>query len=793
MDPLSAIGLASAIVQFIDFGFKVAKRLDEFNSKNPGEVPKSLQAISTQLPLLLNALGRIKSDSQVQKLDFDTKCILHGMVKGCMAQIVEVEGMINEISKMPGDSFVVKMKKALTSLKYDEKVWEVERNLHTYISVLILHHVIDSTDVPLPPVDDTFFDVREKRVSPFVDRPVLMQELDIHLHDAARSQTTNPTILLLAGEKGVGKTQLALEYCYQSHSLGQFRTVFWLDASTLENLYLGFESMCAIIKRSTSGSRTEKIAFVTCFLNDLWHPWLLVLDNYEPTALYDHIMELLPSRGYGGIILITRDKAQSGLGKVLNVPKFLTPAEQSSLNSLLVQEVQREDAEGIKRAVEQGADVNTLIWNEWPCLHRAALFGLEDAVEFLLLRGADANPQLNIRKPLYWAASGGHPSTVSLLLDHEDKNGLSSNAADNQAVFNAAVDKGNLDIMRMILKRREVSLNVKNEYGETPLQRAANNGHVEIVKFLVEQGVLVDYYAQGDQALISAASKGHFEIVKNLCCQGKVDPNARDGQGRNALYYAAESKDADNKENGEEMARFLLDKGADPNPVEGSDGPLHQASVHDHAKIVALFLEHGADPTRDSNGWCPLTNAIKYKSPGAIKLLLAARVSDTAARSTWLEAALRYACRAGDRGVVLQLLQQGININAIEETGRPKGTSPLLLAILNGHVKTAQLLVRRGARQDLADEESRLPLPLAAENGYELVVRELLRAGGDPNMMSGADEDTPMILAAAKGHEKVVKVLLENGADKDFMNKFGDMALDVAEEKGHKEVIKLLE
>jgi hypothetical protein len=101
---------------------KVAKRLDEF-SNNPGEVPKPLQAIITQLPLLLNALGRIKSDAQMQNLNLDTKGILRAMVPGCQAQIVEVEKMINEITSMPGDSFKVKIKKVFTSLKYDEKVW----------------------------------------------------------------------------------------------------------------------------------------------------------------------------------------------------------------------------------------------------------------------------------------------------------------------------------------------------------------------------------------------------------------------------------------------------------------------------------------------------------------------------------------------------------------------------------------------------------------------------------------------------------------------------------------------
>jgi ankyrin repeat protein len=60
-------------------------------------------------------------------------------------------------------------------------------------------------------------------------------------------------------------------------------------------------------------------------------------------------------------------------------------------------------------------------------------------------------------------------------------------------------------------------------------------------------------------------------------------------------------------------------------------------------------------------------------------------------------------------------------------------------------------------------------------------------------MNTGDNGDTPLILAAGREHEKVIKVLLANGADKELTNKFGDTALDIAEEKGHKEMIELLE
>lgn len=96
---------------------------------------------------------------------------------------------------------------------------------------------------------------------------------------------------------------------------------------------------------------------------------------------------------------------------------------------MLINEVQRKNFEGIKIAVNQGADVDTMIWDEWPCVHRVALFGMDDALLFLIEQGANINIHAKQRKPLYWAASEGHEAICCLLLDHEDKTGLVSKPA----------------------------------------------------------------------------------------------------------------------------------------------------------------------------------------------------------------------------------------------------------------------------------------------------------------------------------------------------------------------------
>lgn len=789
MDPLSAIGLASAIVQFVQFGFQIADRLQDLTSTHPGQIPKALQSISMHLPLLVNSLSKIKSDSRIGAFDLDTKCILKGIVSGCLAQVQEVEAMLEEIACAPGDSLRAKLKKVMTSMKYQEKLSRIERNLNTYISVLILHHVVDSADAPKDLLDETYFDVREKLIDDYVERKALLEQLDSHFHDACRSQVTSPTVLLLSGKKNCGKTQLALGYCRAAYELQQFRTVFWLDASTLENLNLGFERMYATVNQSIQGTRADKVNFMRNFLEELWHSWLLVLDNYDSGLLYNNIMDFLPSRGSGAILLISEEK-ENGLGKVLHVPNYLGRHEQDRVDSLLKAAVQNKDFSAIKEAVEQGANVNTKIWDQWPCIHRLALFGMEDALRYMVENGADLQIDAEVAPALHWAATDGNEGVTRLLLDYEDKELAFYSQAVHQAAFTAAVENGHMEAARMLLQRRRINIHSPNRYQETALESAAGKGKVDLVKFLISEGAMRDNKAPGENALIKAAACGHLETVKLLCLEGNINVNARRESEETALVLAADS--GYNKTT-LQLAEFLLEQDACPNPIGYQDGLLHRACVRGEVDFVRLLLKHKADPTVDGAGYCPLQYALKYDNPEIVDILLSTELPDTAKRTTWLESALLFAARIGKRSAVLQLLEQGADIDAQLKEGSPRGATSLLLAMLNDHVQTAQFLVRRKARQDIPDEKGRLPLPSAVAGGHHLLVRDLIRAGGDANMTSGENQDTVLMMAVAAKHEKVVEVLLKNGADAELANKFGEIALDIAEEKNYEDIVKLLD
>ncbi|ESZ93263.1 ankyrin 2,3/unc44 [Sclerotinia borealis F-4128] len=486
----------------------------------------------------------------------------------------------------------------------------------------------------------------------------------------------------------------------------------------------------------------------------------------------------------------------SSVQHTLQIPRYITQLQQTDLNNLLIRAVQNEDVPAIKDAVNQGANVNTLIWNQRPVLHRCVTLSLPEAVRFLLANGAHPYRVEKCTNALYWAAKENDVDIFRLIIDYEDEAGSVWKPADYQTAFDACAEKGNVQIMKIILAKTEhVYFSNEDGDGTTPFKNAAAKGQAEMVRFLIEVGALREDIKQWEDALIRAAMDGNFLIVKLLCEEGNVNLNARDEHGTTALCYAAKLKGKDTSpEFGIEMARFLLDKGADPNICGEDEGPLHGAALQDHPEMLQLLLDHGADITHRLNGRSPLELAIQYNSPLVITFIanFVMAPEDLDKRGDMLDAALLYAAGKGDRYGILVLLKAGADIDArrAKEAG---GGTPLLVAIGSGEIQSARLLMRQGAKMDIVDGRGRTALEMAVKCGYELLVRDMVGKGGDLNMKVGENGDTVLGVAVREGHVNVVMILLEKGVVINERNGFGETALDIAEEKGDKKIIALLE
>ena len=801
MDPLTAIGVAASIAQFVNLGIQVTARLKEYNSATT-DVPKALQHISAQLPLLVRSLERIKTEIEVEKVDLDTRCILKGVVAGCMQQVQKVDRIIEKVLHVPGDSLRNKVQKVFVGLKNDDKILAIEKNLQTYISVLILHRVIQGPDASLAVNEDSsYFEVRLKKVSPFSERVELMQDLEAHLFPAATSQVQNPIVVELVGPEGAGKTQLALGYCHQAKEIGQFQTIFWLNAASPENLCRSLESIADIVRQSKEGlkDRKEKIDFVKSFLANRWNAWLLVLDNYDHTAFKD-VMEYLPCAGSGALLFISRHGYLPDADHVVHVPMFRDADEIERLRSLLVYAVRNDDIEKVESLLANGADPDSREASGWPCLHRVVEKENEALAKLLLAKGAKSRIQgppfsgdEGYVTALYWAASSGNTAITKILLDHEDMAGLTPQAPGNNAILRYAAEKGREKTVRMLIEHGSVHVAGRSERKDTALGLAAKNGHTAVVKLLLDSEADAEVESSGTTPLLLAANANHLDVVKLLCTQGKVDVNTGFLYGCSALGVAAKTGGSGNRP-WDEMVKYLLEQGADPDRCDKNNNgtlPLQDAGLRGFENVVSMLLAHGADPfPLKSHGDSPVEEAALYGRESIVNLLLQAQAKDPAIRAKQLEQAIILASIKGHRDVILALLEAGVSIDSVGHLGK----TPLLFAIEKEQIPTTRLLVRRGARQDVADDDGRLPLFLAAELGLDAVVGVLVGFDdeGEKLNVRNARGETPLCLAVANGHKKVCEALIERGASLYFTNKYDDTPMDLAVEKGNKEIIETL-
>jgi hypothetical protein len=141
MDPLTAIALAGNILQFVEFGTTVVLRLQKFLGQ-PNERLELFGDIGERLPLLLDALGRIRTHIVQGNVRKSTQEALIPVVGGCFEQISQLKKILDKTVPDLKDSNLDKGLKALRSICKDKSVESISLKLDKYISILTFHSTV---------------------------------------------------------------------------------------------------------------------------------------------------------------------------------------------------------------------------------------------------------------------------------------------------------------------------------------------------------------------------------------------------------------------------------------------------------------------------------------------------------------------------------------------------------------------------------------------------------------------------------------------------------------------------
>lgn len=357
------------------------------------------------------------------------------------------------------------------------------------------------------------------------------------------------------------------------------------------------------------------------------------------------------------------------------------------------------DVAAIRRSVRAGADPNRSNNYGWTPLRYASERGKADAIRVLLELGADIHRGERLANDLTYlhhAAMAGSADAVRVLLaagsdpEARDRAGRTAfHCAAQSDRDEGAATFADTNICRIVTLLIEAGANLgaADDYGTTPLHRAAENAHAEMVRLLLKHG---------------------------------SDPRAFDRNGYTPLHYLAHNHSR--RDSMAATVTALIEGGANadtlshPQSLGRGATPLLLAASHAPVAVVNLLLAAGANPNFvDKAKRCPLTEALGNAENFAA--LLAAGADLSSLLQTKGKPGLLAAAEAGNAPAVQALLQANADPNKSY-----RGKHPLHAAVAKASPDAVAALLAAGAEHNVADKTGVTALEIARKRRRKAIL-----------------------------------------------------------------------
>ncbi len=378
--------------------------------------------------------------------------------------------------------------------------------------------------------------------------------------------------------------------------------------------------------------------------------------------------------------------------------------------------------------------------------------------------------------------------------------------------FKNAINWGDVEKIDSILKLLTIEeqkelLDLKNNYGETPLHIAARNNNLNVLKKLFNFGadvstrdgngwtalhyaaqtdnpVLIEFLHKKNNSLINITSNKEKQTALHIACLNsnleavktliELDQNiitATDSRGWTALHYAAQGgKSA--------LIEFLHDKDKNLINTTSNEANLKQTALHiacsnNNLEAVTKLVELGAKITaRDRNGWTVLHCAAQTGNSALIKFLNEKNkflINTTSNKDDCERTALHIACSNNNLEAVETLIELDQNITATTDSD---GWTGLHWAAQEGNYDIIKFLNEKNKKlintTSNKGNYEKTALHVACSTGNLKMVKTLIELGAD---ITASDSEgwTVFHYAAENGNAKVIQTLFDNSSPALFL------------------------
>lgn len=370
--------------------------------------------------------------------------------------------------------------------------------------------------------------------------------------------------------------------------------------------------------------------------------------------------------------------------------------------------------------------------------------------------------------PLQVACGNGCFETVSMLLGLGANIEFTGDQSYGTPALHLAAQGGHLEVVRLLLEHR-ADVGIRDWRGHTPLYTAVAESQCSVVKLLLEHHADIECRAVTlcTSSFYLACCRGDLDIVKLMIDSGRVHIDGCHRDLYSPLMAACAGGWTD-------VVKLLLDQGADIN----MRGPIVRALSRGHKETFDLLLNRGASFS-DEHKISAFRSICWLGGPLDIfDFILSLNVPVDEADVNGCTP-LHEACERGHKDIVQKLLP----LSRSRDKRTNHGDTPLLLACYGwqkGSERTdivQLLLAYNEVDVNKAGNFGYTPLGRACQFGDEKMVELLLSAGARPE---GTGSEKYVTNACLSGKIEVAAMLISHGAVVNMSDLKGEQGLVVS-------------